>query len=351
MLLTIVVPFHNSHAKSRRLIETLQSLRADDVEAILIDDGGTLAEAELLEADAGSLSIPSQHVRQRNAGPGGARNRGLSWAHGKYVWFVDSDDDFNPDAIEVLRQKADEDYNFIDFQFSSRTGVATSMKMEDGEHNSPAPQKLMTGFGRFWTKIFKRDFLIDRGLFYPENCLFEDNALSMIVPMEVTRFYKSDVIGYTHQTDSASVTRTAKLSPRYFDRLDTAEYGLTRVLSRYPMPGALKETTLSKFSSIFLRVTITALRNHGSNPVVIQRVMRRYQDLMALFDAGPVMKKQFELVLSIITDQEERAIYQLLWDNTDRMADPRPYFAGIRATTWKRDIVFRETPMRRKSRD
>lgn len=347
MLLSIVIPFFNSHAKSRRLMETLRSLSADDVEVMLIDDGGSLAESELLKADAESLQVSHQLVRQRNSGPGTARNKGMCWANGRYVWFVDSDDDFSPAAIDCLREHQNVGYDFLDFQIShARDGTFSTMRVEDGPHTDHDQRLLLNGFGRCCTKIFRRAFLLDYKLFYPENCLYEDNALALFLPLYARRFYKSDVVGYFHQTELASATRSMQLSPKYFDRLETAEYGLKRALSFRPMNRALRQAIIAKFSNMFLRITVRGIRHHGANALHLQRVMRLYKDIMRPYDPdGTVMDAQMNGVLKTVADPDEQAIIRLLWDSTDMIGDPRPHFAAIRAKTWKRDILFREKPI------
>ncbi|SDT97319.1 glycosyltransferase family 2 protein [Stappia sp. ES.058] len=344
MLLSVVVPFYNSHAKSRRIMATLRSLKADDVEVMLIDDGGNLEEAELLKVDEESLSIARQLVRQRNAGPGGARNRGLSWCQGKYVWFVDSDDDFSPDAIAEVRALADKDYDFIDFVLSNKHGHDSTMGFPPGEFEMVRRGLLISKFGRLCTKVFRRDFLIENRVFYPENCIFEDNALCLFMPLLVKRFYRSETIGYHHHVDASSVTRGSALSPRYFDRLDTAEYGLARSFAL----GAISETEragiLSKFSGYFLRVTLVGVRGRGGDALMVQKVMKAYRDIMRDHDMA-VAEDQFEILLKTVHDVDERRIYRLLWDAADEMSDPKPYFARFRDASWRRPINFRETPM------
>lgn len=77
------------------LDEALDSVRAqsfDDWEMVLIDDG---SPAPLAPARADDLVL----VRQPNAGPGGARNRGFALARGEYVALLDADDRWLPDKL------------------------------------------------------------------------------------------------------------------------------------------------------------------------------------------------------------------------------------------------------------
>jgi glycosyltransferase involved in cell wall biosynthesis len=90
---SIVIP---TYGRPEALVDCLESLRAltgPSFEVIVVDDGSPAAldEAVLPFRDALNLTL----LRQENAGPGAARNRGASAAKGTYLAFTD--DDCRPD--------------------------------------------------------------------------------------------------------------------------------------------------------------------------------------------------------------------------------------------------------------
>lgn len=94
---SVVVPVFNG---ARFLAEALDSVRAQSVpvaEVIVVDDGSTDDTAALVEA-MGDVTL----LRQDNAGPAAARNRGLAHARGEYVALLDADDLWTPDRQEIL---------------------------------------------------------------------------------------------------------------------------------------------------------------------------------------------------------------------------------------------------------
>lgn len=103
---TVVVPCFNS---LRWLPQTLESILAQscpDFEVVLVDDGGS----DDLAGWAERLGDPRVRVvRQENAGVSAARNRGVAEASGELVAFCDSDDLWEPDTLEVLVRRFDED--------------------------------------------------------------------------------------------------------------------------------------------------------------------------------------------------------------------------------------------------
>ncbi|MFC1848223.1 glycosyltransferase family 2 protein [Chloroflexota bacterium] len=93
---SIVVP---SYERIELLAEAVQSVLAQtytDFEIIIVDDGST-------EPIASHLGIDDQricYIRQENRGPAAARNRGIDFARGYYIAFLDSDDLFLPTKLE-----------------------------------------------------------------------------------------------------------------------------------------------------------------------------------------------------------------------------------------------------------
>ena len=102
---SVVVPAYNRPAPIRRCVAALAALAypRDRFEVVVVDDGSaTPLEPEIraaaAEADpAGGLRL--RVVRQENAGPAAARNRGAAEATGRYLAFTDDDCVPRPDWL------------------------------------------------------------------------------------------------------------------------------------------------------------------------------------------------------------------------------------------------------------
>lgn len=95
--ISVVIPVYN---RANLLPATLRSLLAQSVpagEILVVDDGSTDGSAEVAE----SFGEPVRVIRQANAGPGAARNRGFAESRGEYIHFFDSDDLALPNKHEV----------------------------------------------------------------------------------------------------------------------------------------------------------------------------------------------------------------------------------------------------------
>ncbi len=106
---SIIVPIYNTEKYLERCINSILDQSYKNIELILVDDGSSDSSLSMCE----SYAAKDDRVKvfhQSNAGVSVARNKGLQNATGKYVAFVDSDDELTETAVECLVADA-EKYN------------------------------------------------------------------------------------------------------------------------------------------------------------------------------------------------------------------------------------------------
>jgi glycosyltransferase involved in cell wall biosynthesis len=106
----VIVPAYRA---ARFLPYTLDSVlrqTCSDLECIVVDDGSDDGTHDLA-ADYASRDPRVRAIRQPNSGPSAARNRGFAAADpsSEYVSFLDADDVWEPDALELLLRALGED--------------------------------------------------------------------------------------------------------------------------------------------------------------------------------------------------------------------------------------------------
>jgi glycosyltransferase involved in cell wall biosynthesis len=96
--LSVIVPTYNRGDFVRSCVTSLLASGVPDIEAIVVDDGSP----EDVESVVRSFGEPVRYVRQANAGPAAARNNGFGVSRGRYVTFLDSDDEWFPGVAPRL---------------------------------------------------------------------------------------------------------------------------------------------------------------------------------------------------------------------------------------------------------
>ena len=88
--LSVIIPVYNRPEELKELLDslTIQHYK-DKTEVIIVEDGSSLTSEESVAQFRKQLSI--KYVKQDNAGPSAARNKGAQMAEGEYLFFFDSD--------------------------------------------------------------------------------------------------------------------------------------------------------------------------------------------------------------------------------------------------------------------
>lgn len=103
MLISIVMPTHNRHLLLKEAIQSVLSQSYREWELIIVDD----ASSPPVVLDAADLNGSDRVRLLRNPsslGPSGARNTGIQSASGDLVTFLDDDDLFTSNALELIAQ-------------------------------------------------------------------------------------------------------------------------------------------------------------------------------------------------------------------------------------------------------
>ncbi len=119
-LVSVVIPVWNGEKSLPRCLRSVQAQSWKALEIIVVDDGSTDGTAALLDATA-ALDNRIRVLHQANAGVSAARNNALPLCRGKYIRFVDSDDELPTDSIEQLVTRAEQ--NGSDLVLAAYTNV------------------------------------------------------------------------------------------------------------------------------------------------------------------------------------------------------------------------------------
>lgn len=95
--ISVVVPTYNQAQYLGKTIESVLAQRYRDYDLIVVDDGSTDGTRKIVEGFGGRV----RYLYQRNRREAAARNAGIRASNGEYVAFLDSDDLWLPNKLEV----------------------------------------------------------------------------------------------------------------------------------------------------------------------------------------------------------------------------------------------------------
>lgn len=126
-LVSIVIPTFNRAQYLPRAIDSVVRQTFTDWEIILIDDGSTDHTREWAARKAREFGDRFVFLRQDNQGCSAARNRGIDAARGRFVAFLDSDDEFLPTKLErqlrLFELRPELGFVFSDYRFEDLDGT------------------------------------------------------------------------------------------------------------------------------------------------------------------------------------------------------------------------------------
>jgi glycosyltransferase involved in cell wall biosynthesis len=197
LAVSAVIPTYNRADLVTRAIRSALAALSPGDEIVVADDGSTDGTAAAVEA----FGSPVRLLRLPHGGAGAARNAGLAAARGPLVAFLDSDDEWFPDKIDLqrafLERRPDVLYAFSDF----------GVRLEDGsEHRrylerwmrTPRPLSDVLGPGVPYSSVApspadREDFAVHIGSMYLEE--MQNNVVAAFTLM-VRKAEAGDVLQF-----------------------------------------------------------------------------------------------------------------------------------------------------------
>lgn len=96
---SVIMPIYNTALYLREALDSICNQTLQELEIILINDGSTDQSQNIIEKYAACDPRIQWHI-QPNQGQGVARNHGLQYATGEYIYFMDSDDILDTTALQ-----------------------------------------------------------------------------------------------------------------------------------------------------------------------------------------------------------------------------------------------------------
>lgn len=230
MLFSVIIPVYNVDCYLRDCLESVLYQDFTDWEAICVNDGST-DYSEAILAEYAAKDERFRVVTQPNGGLSAARNTGMKQAQGEYVFFLDSDDWLETNALKTLVQNLDgEDmlcfsgrrYFEDNKQYHSIDSlVERSYSLGMDYYNENALQSRDFAFECVVLRAYKRSFLMNNNLWFKVGIYHEDDLFTPLVCYHARRVKQIHNCLYNYRVRANSIT-TMKNSKRLHDYLEIA---------------------------------------------------------------------------------------------------------------------------------
>lgn len=219
--LSIIIPAYNCEEYLEKCINSVLSQKLKyTYEIIVVNDGSTDDTTKVLAQYRNENNI--HIIEQENKGFSGARNTGINFATGRYLMFLDSDDEMLMNGIEALLDRAfkyDADIVEGGFRWIYSNGNYIDKPSSNKVKEISMPLGILEGY--FWGKVYKRE--IFDGIRLPEGYWFEDSLNAHVLFWKSKKCILIPELVYGYYMNENGITHTASKKLKSIDSLYITE--------------------------------------------------------------------------------------------------------------------------------
>ena len=186
---SVVIPTYNAENFIEEIITDLkeQTLGFESIELILVDDNSKDSTKEILKKYSQKYSNINCFYPKENSGtPSRGRNIGIEKAKSEYIMFLDQDDKYMNTMCEVLYRTIEKTNsnlvmcrheNIHNNEFKENESIGT--QDTNFIRVDPKKEKDIFIYPLIWSKIYRKSFLLENDIKFPEGYFMEDVYFSV----------------------------------------------------------------------------------------------------------------------------------------------------------------------------
>ena len=157
LLVTVITPCYNSEKTIKRTIESVLAQSYKNIEYLIIDGASTDKTVEIAKSFEKDFQGRMKIVSEPDEGIYYAMNKGIQMAQGELIGIVNSDDYYEPEAVEIMvRHRSEAPYQILyGFERTLRDGKEAGIHIH---HHTNLDYQMITHPTCFVTKKLYEDF-------------------------------------------------------------------------------------------------------------------------------------------------------------------------------------------------
>ncbi len=324
---SIVVNCYNVADTIERCWESVkkQTIGRDNLECIFVDDASTDNGATwdaLLRIEKDAPETVMVIHSDTNGGPGGAFNVGISYASGKYLQLLNSDDELVPDAMETLYEIAEENQTDI-IQFNHTLVLGDQIRVnkvslgnrlvEINTHDDRIGFLNATQVTYGCTnKFYKTSLIHETGVKFAENVVYEEPLFVYPLFLYVKRVYFCEKGLYLYHLHEGSVV-TSRIGRQLLDHPKVQLMLLSDCMERSELYEKYKDVIACYFLWTYYCETIFFAGEHGDAVLPLDYFREMQKVCLQLFPdwkSNPQIQVVDKLTWKLLESMEREFVSQ-----------------------------------------
>lgn len=227
--ISIILPCYNAEKHIERCINSVLNQTYRNIELIIIDDGSKDTTLEILNKFKGA-NARVKIISKENTGVSDSRNIGIEKSTGDYIMFIDSDDFYEPNTVEILYKAIMQSKASIVRGSCQRCKKNEKIKEHEiSKFNSQNINKIVEGILNgdiscyVWLLIIKKEILKQYNIKFDKKLKIMEDTLFYIKLLEKERIYFLDEVVYNYVENDKSATGNVENTKNIYDEMLKAE--------------------------------------------------------------------------------------------------------------------------------
>lgn len=232
-LISVIIPVYNTESYIKRAINSLLKQTYDNIEIICVDDGSTDNSLQILEKYAEQYDN-IKVIHTENGGISHARNIALDCCNGDYIAFLDSDDYYHEQMLEILYKAMQENEcdmsvcNIVNFDDDGIDKLILDLP-EQYDITVHSGSELMNYYYSLEKDKVQKAVMVSIRLYnrkiwenirFPVGRIYEDNAVMHLIAQQINSFADVSLgLYYRYLRNDSIMGQSKAFSIKNFDIL------------------------------------------------------------------------------------------------------------------------------------
>lgn len=276
--ISIIIPVYNRGNTIERCITSVINQSYDKIEIIIVNDGSTdntLTICEKMKEKDKRIEI----INIENQGVSVARNKGIEFATGDYIQFVDSDDYLETDILEeAIKAIKDNDLLIYGYQTVTEEEEYKMFKLEDNIwKNNEIYKQVLNNINNgvimeaVWNKLYKKVFM-DKIRFEKNMVNGEDLLFNIQYYKKCKKIKAMNKIGYNYCVKNKERKYRENQIENHIEVVETLEEYFKEGIERQQYIDILSDFFYNTIFYDLLSIT-------GKNGISIKQKMKEYNKI------------------------------------------------------------------------